>query len=624
MATVKKLLERLNDGKVLTTEEMIYWADKSDETHSQTFFGKNIEDARHCVRCVADTLIKKYMNNPDVSELPIEKKTRACLIVSNFALYKPVRNCIFDLLDKLEAVFEESIKADAALPFNPELGRMTEHVAVLLMRVTGYKLKAANVFEFTDGNVQFSVQLMLAVLLKEPPYEPALRCNCISIILGFTQPQAYFNDAAGVEDASCQDFTEKIDGILKLMLRLNAVQVFDDVLSEQLDNVKEVTPLLHVAVCSAMRCVMNIFRFSSTGGTQWRQHILLSTTHLDHSVTVYLQLQCISLQKSLSLPQPTASVEMLRGMSLGYKFASLCTFGMGCHTRETRLFFPYLHDMLQLPVKSILGSPALANAVMRVYVDMFHLIANIDALGGDEGLPTGDMFPQLQSAELVKSVTGFLKREVAPCGLAFIQAWHNALKTVEPDTLVERGTPTFLELEKIFSEVESAVEKQSAPRPPPPPQPSAPAPVPASTPEQAPVDLCFVGRSHLADIPPIHRKAADQKISIDNAAVPVAPSNRTKPVDRNSAIGIDERMLCALTGNVMKKPVVSPNGHTFDHEAILAWLEQNGSVCPVTGKPLVAAELRPNKEITALIMRQTIAQSMTAPNQENEVDIYDF
>lgn len=39
-------------------------------------------------------------------------------------------------------------------------------------------------------------------------------------------------------------------------------------------------------------------------------------------------------------------------------------------------------------------------------------------------------------------------------------------------------------------------------------------------------------------------------------------------------------------------PVTSPAGIVFEKSTILAWLEANGSVCPVTGQALVQEELR--------------------------------
>ncbi|EKF33077.1 U-box domain protein, putative [Trypanosoma cruzi marinkellei] len=605
MATIQKLAERLESDVPLRVDEMTFWSRESDIGRAQAFYGPSLEEAKQCAQRISDKLVTKYLNNPNTNEVPLDHKSRVCLILNNLALHKPIRGCIFDVLDKLEGIFEESIKEDGTLPFNPDLGRMTEHVAVLLMRVTGYKLKAVNVLEFTDGNSQFSVQLMLAILLKEPAYEFGLRCNCITIILGFTQPQAFFDSSNGVEEASCLLFTEKVDSLLGLMLRLRAVQVISDVLTEQLESTNVMTPLLHVATCSAMRCVMNIFRFSSTKSTQWRQHILLSTTLLDHPVTLYLLMQCEALQKSLEGASPDLSVEMLRGMSLGFKFASLCTFRMHHHAREVRLCCPYLHDMLQFSIRHVRQDNPASGVLMRLYVDMFHLMANIDVLGGEKDLSTEKIPQQLLSEALLKTTEAFLQREIAPGGLAWARAWHTALKTVEADTLVDRSTHTFTTLEKLFGDLEARV--------------AAPQPLPSPAPVAA-------GGRHriLGEMPPLRSKTGEVKVSVESAAAPVDMKQHIAVVRKDVIEGVDPILLCALTGNVMKRPVVSPYGHTFEQEAILAWLEQNGSVCPITGKTLTADSLKPNKEVAALIMKRVIQQSMSTYNQENEADLYDF
>ena len=67
------------------------------------------------------------------------------------------------------------MKVEGTMPFDAELGRMSEHMLVLLCRVQHYKVRAPDVLDFADGNVQFAVQLLLAILLKEPPYEFELR-----------------------------------------------------------------------------------------------------------------------------------------------------------------------------------------------------------------------------------------------------------------------------------------------------------------------------------------------------------------------------------------------------------------------------------------------------------------
>ncbi|GER48691.1 U-box domain-containing protein [Striga asiatica] len=55
---------------------------------------------------------------------------------------------------------------------------------------------------------------------------------------------------------------------------------------------------------------------------------------------------------------------------------------------------------------------------------------------------------------------------------------------------------------------------------------------------------------------------------------------------------------CPITKEVMKDPVESPSGQTFERAAIERWLrEGNGSFCPLTGTPLDVTKLRPNKTL---------------------------
>ena len=43
--------------------------------------------------------------------------------------------------------------------------------------------------------------------------------------------------------------------------------------------------------------------------------------------------------------------------------------------------------------------------------------------------------------------------------------------------------------------------------------------------------------------------------------------------------------LCPITKNIMKNPVITPYGTTYDKDAIISWLKTN-ETCPLTKKPL--------------------------------------
>lgn len=50
-------------------------------------------------------------------------------------------------------------------------------------------------------------------------------------------------------------------------------------------------------------------------------------------------------------------------------------------------------------------------------------------------------------------------------------------------------------------------------------------------------------------------------------------------------------LLCSISQRPLKDAVRSPHGHLFERRIIERWIRDNGSVCPLTGHPLGAAEL---------------------------------
>jgi hypothetical protein len=62
-----------------------------------------------------------------------------------------------------------------------------------------------------------------------------------------------------------------------------------------------------------------------------------------------------------------------------------------------------------------------------------------------------------------------------------------------------------------------------------------------------------------------------------------------------------------------------------------AWFVKNGSVCPLTGQPLSAAQLKPDRELRSKITQWEVARSV-ARNQalspvvaaDDDDDVYDF
>jgi hypothetical protein len=597
----------------LSEEELEYWIAESDIARSKEFYAPDKETAKQCVGRVSSNFVDIYLNNANPAEVPLRRKTKFCLVLNNFALHKPVRNSVFNAIKNLSGIFEDSMKKEGTMPFDSELGRMSEHVLVLLMRVCQYKLKAAQVHEFAENNTQFAVQLLLAILLKEPPYEFELRCNCISGLLGFTQPQAFFSADQAVEVHSCEGFTSKIDFTLNLMLRLQSVQVVNDVLLPQLLDSNTVPSIVHVALCNMMRCIMNIFQFCSQGATQWRQHVLLSTTLVDGAVAIYIQSQTNALQSLLELTTANNAVpnDMVQGIALALKFCSFATFHMGRHGRCVRPLCGFIYDLLQLSIRSVVYNPQLSGLMLTVFTNLFHFLCNVDALAGDDGVveDVSELIPELTSENLKQAIQAFLAKEVASCGAPFLDAWHNKFISVDTDALVSQECVTFQLIDNYYTalKVGSAAAAQPA------------------TP--APSEKRLLGEMPSLSAPAQQEKKKKKKVAVEHAGTVELGqqiSVKSSIVSSANNASVPKEFLCALSGNTMKNPVYSPYGHTFDRETIELWIKQQGSVCPITGKPLSLDQLLPHKQLQQQIMTAVIQQSMADFNQEEAADLYDF
>ena len=88
-------------------------------------------------------------------------------------------------------------------------------------------------------------------------------------------------------------------------------------------------------------------------------------------------------------------------------------------------------------------------------------------------------------------------------------------------------------------------------------------------------------------------------------------------VNSNGADGDVPSLLCPITKELMQDPVVAADGHTYERDAIQAWIQQQGQRghgrvnSPMTGAPLQSTELTPNHSLKSAIA--DFAQSRPAP-----------
>ena len=74
---------------------------------------------------------------------------------------------------------------------------------------------------------------------------------------------------------------------------------------------------------------------------------------------------------------------------------------------------------------------------------------------------------------------------------------------------------------------------------------------------------------------------------------------------------IPSHLACAWSGKLMKDPVSTPSGHTYEREVIEGLLEQQERE-PLTGEPLTKAQLCPVKALREAIGEYKQAQEQMA------------
>ncbi|KAJ9453455.1 U-box domain-containing protein 43 [Diplonema papillatum] len=592
---------RVVDADVLTIID-------ATENPDKFFNGGNFDDD---ILASFFTLVVQQLNDKEVHE---HTKTRLLIVLNNCAVYKDtkVRLSIFSAIKYLDLNMETSMKVEGTMAFDSELGRMSEHMLVLLCRVRGYKVKAVEVLEFAEGNVQFAVQLLLAILLKEPPYEFELRVNCMTALLGFTHPSTFFAaDEGAIQEKALSDFEDKVNHICKLTKRLAVVRVVSQVICHpHLMQEGPVTPVVHVACMSMMKFITNVYNYATQQATSFRQHVITSTPFVNQVAIPYICKLIQQIATSFAMhdqkistaaggfnplkapPRPGADVpkEVNQGLVVSLRFLALVTFHMGSYGRNLRFINSFTHDLCRLPIEGFVARN------LPIYGALLQFNVNIDSLAGDS-IPQGEHLPsECCSESIVNSfkslLSGLNEKEVAG-----LQACFNRTQS----TMLARDVASCAVADGLLSDAAAGSK-----------------PVAAAAAQQS-ADFRLLG--DLPDPTKAPSKADATSVSDDRLVRPKGDADVATMVQAEG--GAPAKFRCALNGHVMKHPVRSPHGHTYERDSIENWIQQTGETCPFTAKSLSVTDLKPDDELAREITAWHI-RSQANEHEEDDFDVYDF
>lgn len=119
---------------------------------------------------------------------------------------------------------------------------------------------------------------------------------------------------------------------------------------------------------------------------------------------------------------------------------------------------------------------------------------------------------------------------------------------------------------------------------------------PPAVQEEVPAQTAPVGGSRLlGDLPSL------------GSTKPPSPTNKKEKgkikIASRSVVDCPEEMRCAIDGKVCINPVRSPYGHLFEKRTLERWIQNCGSVCPVTSKPLREDDCQPDPEMKKRIVK---------------------
>eukprot|EP00667_Euglena_gracilis_P005602 EG_transcript_5645 len=601
------------------------------------------------------------LNAPDVA---VKLKTDCLVFLLTCAKGATgARGPLLQAVKGLDQRWEQTLadKEQGRERYGTGLGRLHEYTLLLLSRLCDHQLRAAQLLEFCNHKLPFAL-FLLAAALKVQGNERAFRVNCLTMLVGFTQPSTYFAATAG-EGAAHEEFQRHVNAVLAEAMRASLLSVAAEAAAEV---VKQSAGALdreaHAAVQALMGFAMNGYAFASEAATTFRQSLLLTSGIVEKVALPYVSRSVALIAAHHRLPTayddqlgplpPPLGSEAVGGLTACLGFLALAAFRMGRYSDAVRPHNTFTADILGLPAAFLVGQPTLLARLL-------HCNVNIDALAGELHLPDElrrSLPPACESASLVKQFTQLL----ASCPLEtlvglqgrFLQSGslpvaHDCttfsvlanllVQSIEARRLQAEAsaaealaTPAVTddELDRLTADLDRhladlALEKEevehikeslrgcvSEEEPPAKPTP------------QGPPRL-------LGPLPPLGRGSLGAAaIAVDAEDLfasqmikPQMPRSITAPT--RPPPGMPPEFLCAINGHVMKNPVTSPTGHTFEKETIEYWLKQNGSLCPLTGQPLARDQLVLDKKLQRRIASWWIAESMKTQD-ETEKDLYSF
>eukprot|EP01063_Lacrimia_lanifica_P034786 TRINITY_DN6516_c0_g6_i1.p1 TRINITY_DN6516_c0_g6~~TRINITY_DN6516_c0_g6_i1.p1 ORF type:complete len:662 (+),score=240.79 TRINITY_DN6516_c0_g6_i1:152-2137(+) len=613
-------------------------------------------------------LLTHALNHDEMSK----NKLAALATLTNFAKHKIARDELYKALKNIDTMFEETLreKAESAESFGTALGKLHSTMLVFMMRVFGYHVRGAELFEYANNKMSFALDLLVEVF-KVPTYEPELTANCCTALLDMCTPTK-----GATEDV--RQFQARIELIIDNVMKHNIIAVASTAIKDHLKKTETSGGIMgnaiHASINALVKTILNLYTYSSQGTTAsaLRQSLLVWTDLISQTLVGYMNLSVREIERCLDTELATFKHPILpilpHGILTALKCMAFGTFHLGHHAKNKLLIYllrstnSFFASLFALPIQEFIVNH------LDLYAVLLHYNVNIDSLAGEHSIPDDIVIPEAcKSAAHLRSISQLLSalpREdiealwrtlatnsmsipLARDNLSFDLLAHLVDESIAREGVVGSPPDTILKLNcDQLDEVALALDKRMEA-------------LEQDNPEVAPLrkevkeakekekETPKENLRLLGDLPTLGPPGSAAAAAPPSAvAVPASPSS-PDDIDTSTAIpalrvqpskaqevwatagqgagDVPKEFLCAINGHLLRHPVTAPSGHTFEKETIDIWLTKVGSTNPLTGETLKAEDLKPDEALEVRILNWHIDKNSAAnANTEEEDDMYAF
>ena len=497
-----------------------------------------------------EKVVKDIVETLSSDDVAGKTKLLALTALTEFSKIKFNRKRILRELDKIGSSFDHMLSSYAK-----GHGRKRHHELLLLLfiRLNHYRFRTDCWLEMVDRNIPLALEIA-GNLIKVKSNGRGDLLGLFRILRGFSETETYLEEELS--------FSDRISKLVTMLTGSGpAGSVLDDASHAFMRIFNSGDGFLpashHQSVFSIVKMFKNLYLYSTSGSTHFKQHVLVSTALVTKMLLPYVE-NCVSIAPAICSAESKCFVDdplLENGLEHTFKLLALLTFQMQrinyCEENIALMMFAAIDFCRSHP---------------RTMAMFLFFLVNIDSFEQEH-------FGSRLKLAFVRALSSHTSAE-----LRMLQS----ILFMQGDWLpVSRENKSLTYMIGIFTSLLSPDEGLDL------------------AVEEEKIGVAFT--------------------TFGDYLEKVASSSESASKETQD---VPKEFLCKINLHIMREPMRSPSGLCFERASIEKWLARFGSVCPVTGDPLLPTDLCEDLDLKAKIANYHIASSKQ--HQIDDDDLYEF